>query len=230
MSPRVKLVLLIVVIVIGAVIGRTSLGSRLEAGTLIITLRGLSSAALAIPLYFLLFGLATSLFTPAVAMMIASGVTWGFWPGWLISWVAANVWVHAHFAVGRWIAGDELKGLLARRGAGWLVRELDQGGALTTIMVRQLPLPFPLVNLAAGASPMGWRKWAVGNAIGLLPNCLIYTQLAAALADGVEGSQRTAAIRVLIAASGVIALGLLSRWLQRRFAKASVPAGKEGTA
>lgn len=228
MSPRVKLVLLIGVIVLGAAIGRTSLGSHFEAATLIAQLRQLGSAALAIPLYFLLFGVATSLFTPAVAMMVASGVTWGFWPGWLITWGAANVWAHVHFAVGRWIAGDELRHFLARRGAGWLLRELDHGGALTTIMVRQLPLPFPLVNLAAGASPMGFRKWAVGNAIGLIPNCLIYTQLAAALADGAEGAKETAAIRVIIAATGVIGLGLLSRWLQRRFA--SVSGSKEGTA
>lgn len=223
-----KLVLLIVVIVIGAAIGRSSFGSHFEAGTLIATLRELGSAAQAIPLYFLLFGVATTLFMPAVAMMVASGVTWGFWPGWLITWAAANVWAHVHFAVGRWIAGDELKGFLTRRGAGWLIRELDQGGALTTIMVRQLPLPFPLVNLSAGASPMPWRKWAVGNALGLIPNCLIYTQLAAALADGVEGARERAAVRVLTAATGVIALGLISRWLQRRFTKVSAPAAKEG--
>ena len=226
MAPRVKLVLLIVLIAIGALIGRTSLGAQFEPVTVIANLRALGSAALAIPLYFLLFGVATSLFMPAVAMMVVSGVTWGFWPGWLITWAAANVWAHAHFAVGRWIAGDELTGFLSRRGAGWLVRELDHGGALTTIMVRQLPLPFPLVNLSAGASPMGWKKWALGNALGLLPNCLIYTQLAAALADGAEGAKETAVVRVLIAATGVIALGLLSRWLQRRFA--SVPGSKEG--
>ena len=230
MSPRVKLVLLIVLIVIGAVIGRTSLGSQFQPVTVIANLRALGSATLAIPLYFLLFGVATSLFTPAVAMMVASGVTWGFWPGWLITWAAANVWAHVHFFVGRWIEGGELKGFLTRRGAGWLVRELDHGGALTTIMVRQLPLPFPLVNLSAGASPMGWSKWAVGNALGLIPNCLIYTQLAAALADGAEGAKETAAVRVVIAATGVIGLGLLSRWLQLRFAKTSVPAGKEGAA
>ena len=151
-------------------------------------------------------------------------MTWGFWPGWLLVWAAANLWCHAHFFVGRWIAGDALTQWLSRRGAGWLVRELDQGGALTTIMVRQLPLPFPLVNLAAGASPMGWKKWAIGNALGLIPNCLIYTQLAAALADGVDGARRTAAMRVVTAAAGVIALGLLSRWLQRRFAPPVSPA------
>lgn len=217
MSARGKLLILIVLIAAGAVIGRTSLGAHFEAATVIATLRSLGNSAAAIPLYFLIFGLATSLFTPAVAMMITAGVTWGFWPGWVVVWGAANVWANVHFLIGRWVAGDELTRWLRQRGAGWLLRELDHGGALTTIMVRQLPIPFPLVNLAGGASPMRWRDWALGNALGLIPNCLIYTQLAAALADGVDGAKEAAAYRVIAAAVGVIALGLVSRWLQRRF-------------
>ncbi len=220
MSARAKLLLLIVLITAGAAIGRSSLSAHFEASTVIATLRSLGNSAAAIPLYFLIFGLATSLFTPAVAMMITAGVTWGFWPGWLVVWGAANVWANVHFLVGRWVAGDELTRWLRQRGAAWLLRELDHGGALTTIMVRQLPFPFPLVNLAGGASPMRWRDWVVGNAVGLVPNCLIYTQLAAALADGVDGAKEAAAYRVISAAVGVIALGLVSRWLQRRFASA----------
>lgn len=209
--------LLIVLIVVSAAIGRTSLGDRFEAATLISTLRELGNSSAAIPLYFLLFGVATSLFTPAVALFITGGVTWGFWPGWLVAWAAANLWANVHFATGRWIAGD-VKGWLSRRGAKWLLSELEQGGVITTIMIRQLPFPFPLVNLSGGASPMRWRDWVLGNAIGLLPNCMIYTQLAAALVDGVEGAKEAAMYRVLAAAAGVISLGLLSRWMQRRFA------------
>ena len=216
MSARLKLILLISLMAGGAVIGRTSLGHRFEAASLIATLRELGTNGAAIPLYFLLFGVATSLFTPAVAMMVAAGVTWGFWPGWVLVWAAANVWAHAHFFVGRWIGGDQLKVWLSRRGADWLARELDQGGVLTTIMIRQLPLPYPLVNLSAGASPMSWKKWTVGNAIGLVPNCVIYTQLAAALADGAQGARETAAYRVICAATGVIGLALSTRWVQRR--------------
>lgn len=217
MSPRLKLLLLISLIIVGAVIGRTSLGSHFEAQTLIALLRESGTSAAAIPLYFLLFGVATTLFTPAVAMMIASGVTWGLWPGWVIVWAAANVWANVHFLVGRWVAGDALKAWLSQRGASWLIRELEQGGTLTTIMIRQLPFPFILVNLSGGASPMKWRDWMLGNAIGLIPNSIIYTQLAAGLADGMEGAKEKAALRVITAAIGVFALSLTTRWIQRRF-------------
>ncbi len=218
MSARSKVLLVLVLIVVFAAIGRTSLGDRLDAANLIATLRSTGSSALAIPLYFLLFGIGTSLFLPAVAMMVTAGVTWGVWPGWLVVWGAANVWVHVHFAVGRWITNNKIKAFLARRGAGRLVQELEQGGVLTTIMIRQVPFPFLLVNLAGGASPMRFRDWALGNALGLIPNCIIYTQLAAALADGVEGAKEAAMYRVLAAGAGIVLLAVISRWLQRRFA------------
>lgn len=218
MSRRSKIVLLIAFIIIGAAAGRAVLAERFSATALISLMRDAGAGPVAIPLYLLLFGVATTLFVPAVALMVTAGVTWGFWPGCLFVWFAANVWANAHFFVGRWVAADTLRPWLERKGAGWLVRELDQGGALTTIMVRQLPLPYPVVNLSAGASPMHWRDWVVGNALGLIPNCLIYTQLAAALADGVEGARQQAAVRVISAGVGVISLSLVSRWLQRRFA------------
>jgi uncharacterized membrane protein YdjX (TVP38/TMEM64 family) len=223
-STRAKFMLLIGLIIAGAVIGRTSLGDRFEASTLIGLMRDSGSSAAAIPLYFLLFGVATTLFTPAVAMMICSGVTWGLWPGWVIVWGAGTLWANVHFLVGRWVAGDALKGWLSKRGATWLVNELEQGGVLTTIMVRQVPFPFLLVNLAGGASPMKWRDWLIGNALGLIPNSIIYTQLAAGLADGMEGAKEKAAIRVITAAIGIFSLSLTTRWIQRRFAaKAKQP-------
>lgn len=222
MSLRAKLAILIGVIGVGAIAGRTALGAHFEAAELIATLRALGTSTLAVPVFVLLFGLATSLFTPAVAFMITAGVTWGFWPGWLFVWLAANVWAHAHFLVGRWVAGDALKAWIERRGATWLLRELEHGGGLTTIMVRQLPLPFSLVNMTAGASPLPWHQWLWGNALGLIPNCLIYTQLAAALAEGAAGAKETVALRVVVAAAGVIGLSLVSRWLQRRFSPAGV--------
>ncbi len=221
--------MLIGVIIVSAAVGRIFLAPYLEPSRLISWMREWGGSVAAIPLFLFGFGVATSLFSPAVVMMITAGVTWGFWPGWLWVWLAANLWSHVHFATGRWLAGEPVRLWLAKRDAQWLTRELDQGGVLTTIMVRQLPIPFPLVNVAAGASPMAWNKWAVGNAIGLLPNCLIYTQLASALADGASDARSTALGRVVLGGVAVISLSLVSRWLQKRFsvsAPVSAPPSK----
>lgn len=218
MQRRWKQLAVLALIIAGAVLGRGFLAERFNLEALIAEMRAWGGGAAAIPIYFGVFGVVTSLFMPAVAMMITAGVTWGFWPGWVLVWAAANVWAHVHFAIGRWLGGDSLRRWLEGKGVTWLIRELDQGGIATTIMVRQLPLPYPLVNLTAGASPIRWSRWTIGNAIGLIPNCLIYTQLAAALAEGAEGAKERAAFRVVLAAAGVIGIGLLSRLVQRRFA------------
>jgi uncharacterized membrane protein YdjX (TVP38/TMEM64 family) len=222
-APRIKLIVVLLALVTVAVAGRVWLGDRFEPAAVIAWLRDAGGSAAAMPLFIGLFGVVTTLFGPAVVMMIASGVTWGFWPGWLVVWVAANVWANVHFAIGRWIAGDTIRQWLDRRGARWLTTELDQGGTLTTIMIRQVPLPYVLVNLAGGASPMPWWRWGLGNAIGLLPNCLIYTSLAAALADGAEGARREAVIRVLVSGALIIGMSLLTRFLQRRFSSQRQP-------
>ena len=95
---------------------------------------------------------------------------------------------------------------------------------LATVLIRQLPLPFVGVNVAAGASPIPWPKWVAGNALGLLAPAVVYSQLAAAIADGVEGAEGQAVQRVLLTAGSLIALSLLSRWVQRRFGR-QVPVG-----
>jgi uncharacterized membrane protein YdjX (TVP38/TMEM64 family) len=229
-SLRVKVLLLIGFIAVSTVVLRSAFGASLEPAALIATMRSLASSPAAVPAFFLLFGVGTSVFAPAVAFMVTAGVTWGFWPGWVFVWGAANLWANVHFVLGRWVAGDALRTWLEQRKAGWLTRELETGGVFATVMIRQLPLPFVLVNLSAGASPLRWRKWAVGNAIGLVPNSIIYTQLAAALADGVSGAKEAVTTRALLSTAGVITLSLFSRWLQKRFApaKMSVPASKEG--
>ncbi|MFT3708688.1 MAG: VTT domain-containing protein [Archangium sp.] len=223
MAQRTKLIVALLALVTAAVAGRLLLGDRFNAQAVIAWLREAGTSGAAIPLFLLLFGVITTLFGPALAMMVAAGVTWGFWPGWLLVWIGANLWANVHFAIGRWMAGDTLRRWLDARGAKWLTTELNQGGTLTTIMIRQLPLPFVLVNLAGGASPMPWWRWAVGNAVGLVPNCIIYTSLAAALADGAEDAKRDGVIRVLVSGALIIGMSLLTRFVQRRLAAKRAP-------
>ncbi len=210
------------VLIGGALVGRTLLGERFEAASLVTALRDFGHGGAAIPLFFLLFGASTTLLLPAVAMMAAAGVTWGFFPGWVIVWVAANVWAHVQFALGRLLGAHQLERWLENKGGGFVTRELKNGGVIATVLVRQVPLPFIGVNMTAGATPLSWRHWIIGNALGLVPNCLIYTQLAAAIADGVQGAKEQAAIRAVLSGAGIFAFGFFTRWLQRRVEKAKL--------
>lgn len=227
MSPRLRTVVLIASFGFAVIGARILFGDRFEPAALVAWLRSLGSSAVAVPAYLVLFAAATTLLTPAMAMIMVGGVMWGFWPGWLIIWATVNVCAHLQFALGRRLGRDSVRSWLERRRAGWIVRELEHGGVLATVLIRQLPLPFVGVNVAAGASPIPWPKWVAGNALGLLAPAVVYSQLAAAIADGVQGAQGQAVQRVLLTAGSIIALSLLSRWVQRRFGR-QVPVGPPG--
>jgi uncharacterized membrane protein YdjX (TVP38/TMEM64 family) len=135
-----------------------------------------------------------------------------------------------HFVAGRWLGGARVKRWLERRGFHGVREELETGGVLATIIVRQFPLPFVGVNLAAGASPMKWWRFTVGNAVGLLPGATVYSWSAASIIAGVEGARTTALLRTLAAALAVIALGVGSRALQRHFRRKGAPVSGAPTA
>jgi uncharacterized membrane protein YdjX (TVP38/TMEM64 family) len=171
-----------------------------------------------LPAYAALFG-ATTLLAPAFAFFVLAGALWGFWPGCLVGWLAANLWAHLQFAAGRWLLRGPATRWLARPRAALLRHELEQGGALAVLLVRQLPLPFVGVNAAAGASPIAWGRFTLGNAAGLVPAAVVYAWSASAILAGVEGARGEAVRQILLAAGALLLLGLGSRaaraWAER---------------
>jgi uncharacterized membrane protein YdjX (TVP38/TMEM64 family) len=206
-----------------ALLFRRAYGAQLEPQVLVQSLRGLGVQGWAIFAYVAVFGVGTTLLAPAMSLVVVAGVMWGFWPGCLIAWLTTNLWAHVHFFAGRLIGRERLKAALARRGLTRVLRELEHGGVLATVMIRQVPLPFVGVNLAAGASPIAWRRFALGNALGLAPGALVATHLASSLADGVGGAREAAGMRVVVAGALVVALAvgtrLLVAWWERRAAR-----------
>ena len=201
-----------------AVVGvRHLAGSHLDPQGVVAWLGEARASGWAIPAFALVFGL-TSFLAPAFVFFVAAGAVWGFWPGWLIGWVVANAWCSGHFWVGRWLGGERVRGWLERRHMRATLEELEHGGVLPAMIVRQFPLPFIGVNLAAGASPIRYGRWVVGNALGLLPSATVYSYSAAAVLRGAAEARSEALVRTLLAAASIIALGVISRLVQRRFA------------
>ena len=132
--------------------------------------------------------------------------------------MALNIVSNIHFWAGRWIGRARVVAWLTRR--GWSGALLRGTGIGTMIAVRQLPLPFLAVNVAAGVSPLkGWH-FVVGSAIGALPPTVVYTYFATALIEGVEGARTEALLKALAGGVMVVSLGmapkLWSWWKQRR--------------
>lgn len=206
-------------VLLGAVTAAWGLGraglEAFEVRALVGRLGEVRDAWWAVPLFFASFG-ATSALVPAFAFFVSAGAVWGAGPGFVAGWLAANAWSHLHFIVGRRLGRGRVEAWLARPRLRRAGRAIEGGGALSILILRQLPLPFVGVNLAAGASPIRWSRWTMGNAAGLVPASLIYSWSAASILAGVEGAREDAAWRVAAAAGALILFGLVTRLVSAR--------------
>jgi uncharacterized membrane protein YdjX (TVP38/TMEM64 family) len=163
------------------------------------------------------FALACSLAVPLTLLVVTAVVTFGSLAGFLYSLAGAELGALLSYAIGRGAGRD-----LVRRYAGnrlnSVSKQLSQRGVLTIITLRIVPVaPFVVVNLVAGASHIGFRDFALGTLVGLLPGLVAI----ALFADGLVQSIRDPDIGSfswLVAVVLVVLLMtlVLRKWLRRR--------------
>jgi phospholipase D1/2 len=194
-----------------ALVARLVLGDVVEPRALLLKLRALGDGPAVVWAWVGLYVAATTALLPAAGLHIVAGALWGFVTAAWRAYLMATLLGHLHFAVGRLIGRARMRALLLRRGWTAAIDELERSGVLTVLVVRQTPIPFVVTNLVCGASPITWPQFLVGHAVGLVPNVLISTWFAAAIADGVEGAQQQAFQNALIAGAGVVMLAVATR-------------------
>lgn len=212
-------------VVMAAVAARLWLGDSLDFKQALITLRALGDSAWAPPAFCFAYAIGTMIFLPAVGFHALAGLAWGLGKGIALAWVALNIGSNAQFALGRWAGQTTVSAWLHRKGYGVLLKKLEGEGVWTMVWVRQFPLPFFIVNLAAGASPMKWWHFAVGSGVGGIPAVVVSTYFAAQLIDGVEGAQLEVLLKTLGMGAGLLLLlGLLRYWARRNVPALKAPA------
>lgn len=106
---------------------------------------------------------------PVIILIFVTAALFGPWLG--MAYAAAGVAASACFfyGVGKWVGSEQLRRLVGSRWprvSQWLQRR----GLLAVVALRVLPtLPFTLVNLAIGASGIGFVDFALGTLIGMGP-------------------------------------------------------------
>lgn len=204
-----------------ALVVRARWGEALELSALVALLHEAGASPWALAGNVAIYLLGTTLFVPSVVFHVAAGAALGFERAVGLNFLLANLASNLHFFAGRALGGGRVAPWLAQRGWTRVHAAVQGADGLTMVIVRQLPLPFLGVNLAAGTTPMRWRGFLLGNAVGLLPQVLIYTYFASAIAAGAEGARRDALIQGGLAGAGLIALGvggrvLAARWQRRQ--------------
>ncbi len=136
---------------------------------------------------------------PSSVVMITHGALFGVAAGTGLS-VAGSLGAFAvAFALGRRAGGllDRIVGPEERERADALLR---RWGLVAIILSRPFPMLAETVALAAGASPLPWRRALAAAGLGCLPAALVYAIAGAAAASFASGA-------VVFVAVAVLALG-----------------------
>ena len=114
-------------------------------------------------LAFVLLGLAL---VPVILLITATGIAFGPYLGPLYAMAGSLASASAGFAIGRWLGRRRVERLGGER-VTRVIRALRRNGTLAVFLVRKIPAPFTLVNIAIGASTVKYRDFIVGTVLGM---------------------------------------------------------------
>lgn len=214
LSPAIMILLIALAAVLAgvpAMLTWQTLGARQAELAAFVLAQPILAAAAYVGTYVAI--IAASLPLAAVAT-VAGGLLFGPVVGPVLTVLGATAGASVAFFAMRGV----FAALLARRAAGLVARlapRLRQDGLSFVLAMRLLPVvPFWLVNLAAGASGMSWRPFALGTLVGVVPATIVYSGIGAGigavLAEGREPDLRVIlSPPILLPLIGLAALALL---------------------
>jgi uncharacterized membrane protein YdjX (TVP38/TMEM64 family) len=112
---------------------------------------------------FILLGL---LLVPVLLLIAATGIAFGPILGPLYAMAGSLACGSAGFAIGRWLGRHRVERMMGDRVAR-VARRLTRNGTLTVFIVRKVPAPFTLVNIAIGASAVSFRDFVLGTTLAM---------------------------------------------------------------
>lgn len=119
------------------------------------------------------FVAASLLAMPMTLLILATALVFDPLPGFFYAFAGAMFAGAATYWLGRALGRDAVRRVAGPR-TERLSRLLAKRGVVAVATVRLLPVaPFTLVNMVAGASHLRARDFLLGNALGLLPGCLV---------------------------------------------------------
>jgi uncharacterized membrane protein YdjX (TVP38/TMEM64 family) len=153
-------------------------------------------------------------FIPGQALMVASGYLYGFWGGFLLSWLSLVVGGEIAFYLARrhgrsfaekWISPDVL--------TRWDRNAQGQGVAFYTISLVMPLVPNDAMCYVAGLDRITHRRFSTANLLGRGLACLITSWI------GAFGSQAPAYVWIIILVLGLLAMiaWQLARHLQNKY-------------
>ncbi len=201
----------------------TPLGDLLDREVVVTQLEALRQSSWAFPVMVGLLACFTVIGAPITPFIIANGALFGAAGGLVANLLGTSIAGITGFFLARHLGRDLFVHLLRRTGLERIEHTLDHHGFWTLVRIRFLPIPFGIVNYAAGLTSMKLRRFVGASSVTMVPVLAVYSYLGHALV-GVAAEEKTGLIWG--AAAAVLTLFLLS-WLPGRKLRREVATGLE---
>lgn len=221
-GARLRLGVLALLLVGGVLLLRlTPAGDLLSREGIFSVIAYLRSSSWAPVLFVAIYAAAVALAIPGTILTLTGGAVFGFWGGFLLNSVGANIGANLAFALARGLGRSGIRGLLRGENLQRHMRRLDavagRHGFRGLLVLRLIPaVPFNVLNFGPGLTAMRWKAYAGATALGIIPGTAVYTLFADALLQGSQEASRTAFGRVLLAGVLLAALTLIPAVLKKR--------------
>jgi uncharacterized membrane protein YdjX (TVP38/TMEM64 family) len=169
-------------------------------------------------LFFLVYVAAVGLSLPfAVPLSLAAGALYGRWYGTLFVSFASISGASLAFFASRYLLRDYVQRRLGERLRA-LNRGVETDGAYYLLSLRLQPVvPFWLINLGMGLTPMRFITYWMVSQIGMLPGTFVYVNVGASAGEIAEAKD-VWPLLLSLALLGLVplAIRLVFRWIGRR--------------
>ena len=129
--------------------------------------------------YILLFTLLPVVFFPVPVLALAGGILFGLGLGSLYTFIGALLNCSLMFFMSKSMGREKLQRLLRDKLSPSMYEKLmkakSKEGFILLILLRLIPLvPYNLINYGFGLSPMGFKMYLLGSALGIIPGTLVF--------------------------------------------------------
>jgi uncharacterized membrane protein YdjX (TVP38/TMEM64 family) len=148
----------------------------------------------------------TLLLVPKNVLSAAAGLVFGLTTGSLLVWTGAVLGAAAAFWLGRALGREGVE-RLAGRPLARLDALVERRGAIAVLVARLVPVvPFTLVNYGSGVTVVGFGRYLVATAVGIVPGTVAYVAVGAyGTEPGTWPFLLAVAVLVALGVGGVVA-------------------------
>lgn len=209
MSPRGRIILLIVIVATLAITGfvLTDRGV-IDVARFVEEIRKAATSPWAPVLYIAAYVLLAIFMIPPILLSIAGTLIWGWWLGGLWELAGAFTGAILPYMLANSLGGDWIRQKVRNRYPE-VERTLEKNGTFALLLVRIVPvIPYTLLNYLAGLMKIRPVTYLWVTLVGMIPSIFIFTWFVDSIAHGLM-TEGEATLRVFLACT-LIALMIIA--------------------